>query len=102
MNNGIIFIIGGARSGKSTFAMQEASRIKGKKAYIATAEARDDEMLQRIELHKRQRGNEWTTIEEPIKIAHLIGEIKSNFDVMVIDCLTLWLSNVIFAGLNIE
>lgn len=93
--NRVVLIIGGARSGKSTFALKEASRVSGKKAYIATAEALDEEMHQRIEDHKRQRGDDWVTYEEPIKIAEVIKEIKDKYGVIVIDCLTLWLSNLL-------
>ncbi|MFZ6016382.1 MAG: bifunctional adenosylcobinamide kinase/adenosylcobinamide-phosphate guanylyltransferase [Nitrospirota bacterium] len=98
----IIFITGGARSGKSTFAFTEASKISGKKAYIATAEALDEEMQLRIENHKRQRGDDWITYEEPLKIANVIKKIKGEYNVIIIECLTLWLSNLIHAGLNIE
>lgn len=98
----IIFITGGARSGKSSFAMAEASRINGKKAYIATAEALDEEMRQRIEDHRRQRGNEWVTYEEPIKIIDVMKKIEGKYSVIVIDCLTLWLSNIMYAGLDIK
>ncbi|MBI5188060.1 MAG: bifunctional adenosylcobinamide kinase/adenosylcobinamide-phosphate guanylyltransferase [Nitrospirae bacterium] len=98
----IIFVTGGARSGKSTFALKEASKISGKKAYIATAEALDEEMKQRIEDHKRQRGDDWVTYEEPLKIAELVEEIKGKYSVILIDCLTLWLSNLIHADLNFK
>jgi adenosylcobinamide kinase/adenosylcobinamide-phosphate guanylyltransferase len=102
MNKGIIFVVGGAKSGKSTFTIKKSSKIPGKKAYIATAEALDEEMRQRIENHKRQRGDEWITYEEPLKIANLIEEKKDSYAVLLIDCLTLWLSNVIHADLSIE
>lgn len=102
MNKKIVFITGGARSGKSSFAMAEASKINGKKAYIATAEALDEEMRQRIENHKRQRGNDWVTYEEPLKIAEVIKEIKGKYSVILIDCLTLWLSNIMHIDLNIK
>ena len=98
----IIFITGGARSGKSSFAVAEASRINGRKAYIATAEALDEEMRQRIENHKRQRGDEWDTYEEPIRIADVIKKTEGKYSVIVIDCLTLWLSNVMNSGLDIK
>jgi len=91
----IVFITGGARSGKSRFALKEASRISGKKVYLATAEAIDKEMRQRIEDHKRQRGDDWVTYEEPLKIAELVEEIKCRYTVILIDCLTLWLSNLL-------
>jgi adenosylcobinamide kinase/adenosylcobinamide-phosphate guanylyltransferase len=61
----ITFITGGARSGKSSFALKEALKIEGQKAYIATAEALDDEMKERIDKHKIERGSEWDTYEEP-------------------------------------
>jgi adenosylcobinamide kinase / adenosylcobinamide-phosphate guanylyltransferase len=101
-NKKIIFITGGARSGKSSFAMAEASKINGKKAYIATAEALDEEMRQRIENHKRQRGNDWVTYEEPLKIAEVIKEIEGKYSVILIDCLTLWLSNLFMNNKKIE
>ena len=95
MSSKIIFIIGGARSGKSSFALKEASTIPGKKAYIATAEALDSEMKVRIERHKKDRGNNWDTYEEPLKIIDILSDIKTKYDVVVIDCLTLWLSNLV-------
>lgn len=101
-NKKIVFITGGARSGKSSFAMAEASRINGKKAYIATAEALDEEMRQRIENHKRQRGNDWVTYEEPLKIAEVIKEIEGKYSAILIDCLTLWLSNLFMNNKKIE
>jgi len=90
----ITFIIGGARSGKSSFALNEASKIKGQKAYIATAEAFDSEMKERIKRHKAERGEEWDTYEEPIRITSLIKEIHKRYDVLLVDCLTLWVSNL--------
>lgn len=98
----IVFVTGGARSGKSAFALKEASMLPGKKAYIATAEALDEEMQLRIENHKRQRGDDWITYEEPIKIADVIKNIEDRYSVIVIDCLTLWLSNLFLSNKNIE
>ena len=94
MRGKIIFVIGGARSGKSSFALKEASEVSGKKAYIATAEALDSEMKDRIERHKKDRGNNWDTYEEPLKISNVLFDIKTKYDVIVVDCLTLWLSNL--------
>jgi adenosylcobinamide kinase/adenosylcobinamide-phosphate guanylyltransferase len=102
MNKKIIFILGGARSGKSAFALKEATRVSGKKAYIATAEVLDEEMRQRIEEHKRKRDDEWVTYEEPIRIDNIIKGIENRYSVIVIDCMTLWLSNLMHNGLNIE
>lgn len=94
----IIFVIGGARSGKSSFAMREASKVSGKKAFIATAEARDDEMTERITRHRKQRGTDWHTYEEAIGIAETLKEVVCVHDVVVLDCLTMWLSNLMCAG----
>ncbi len=102
MKKKIVFITGGARSGKSSFALKEAEKIKGKKAYIATAEVLDEEMSKRIEKHKLDRGKEWTAFEEPVKIAELISKIEGEYDVIILDCLTLWLSNVIHTDLELE
>ncbi|MBI4688889.1 MAG: bifunctional adenosylcobinamide kinase/adenosylcobinamide-phosphate guanylyltransferase [Nitrospirae bacterium] len=102
MKGKIVFITGGARSGKSSFALKEASKIKGKRAYIATAEALDEEMKERIKLHRKHRGNKWDTYEEPLKIGTLIKEIHGKYDVIIVDCLTLWLSNLMLNNKTIE
>jgi adenosylcobinamide kinase / adenosylcobinamide-phosphate guanylyltransferase len=91
----IILIGGGARSGKSSYALQKARAIEGTRAYVATAQPSDEEMSIRIHNHRKERGEEFSTIEEPIELARVIAESK--FDVLVIDCLTLWLSNIMFA-----
>ncbi|MBI4682819.1 MAG: bifunctional adenosylcobinamide kinase/adenosylcobinamide-phosphate guanylyltransferase [Nitrospirae bacterium] len=98
----ITFVIGGARSGKSSFAMGEASRISGPKAYIATAEALDEEMKERIERHKRERGDEWNTFEEPLKITGLIPDLAGKYKVVLLDCLTLWLSNSMITNADVK
>ncbi len=90
-----VFVIGGARSGKSAFALEKAGSFPGKKAYIATAEPLDDEMKERIEKHRVERGEDWETFEEPIKMARVLKEMGSSYNAAVIDCLTLWLSNLI-------
>ena len=90
----MILIGGGARSGKSRFALEKARSMGGSRAFVATATGSDDEMIVRIRQHREERGGEFTTIEEPIELARVISEAK--FDVLVIDCLTLWLSNVMF------
>ena len=98
----IVFITGGARSGKSSFALKEASKIRGRKALIATAEPLDEEMKERIERHKKERGRDWDTFEEPLRIADAIRETTSNYKVTVIDCLTLWLSNIMHTDLDVN
>lgn len=91
----ITFVIGGARSGKSAFALKEASRAKGKKAYIATAEALDDEMKDRIEKHQVERDSDWHTYEEQIKVFDVLMDIKGKYAAALLDCLTIWVSNVL-------
>lgn len=98
----IVLILGGARSGKSSFALKDAGGKEGKKAFIATAEAKDNEMAERIKTHRKERGKKWETIEEPIMVSDIILSLPDDFKVMVIDCLTLWLSNIIERGLPIE
>ena len=90
---GVVLIGGGARSGKSRFALEYAARFK-RRGFVATAQALDAEMAERIRRHQAERGPAWTTIEEPLDLAGLIEREGKNFDVLVIDCLTLWLSNV--------
>lgn len=89
----LFLILGGARSGKSAFALHLAESIPGKKAYLATGEPIDEEMFTRIKRHKKERGNKWATIEEPVNIANVIRTNKE-YAVILLDCLTLWLSNL--------
>ncbi len=98
----VIFVTGGAKSGKSFFALNEAAKHEGQKAFIATAEALDEEMKNRIEKHKEQRGKGWDTYEEPLQIAETITRLADRYSVIVIDCLTLWLSNAMHRGVDIE
>jgi len=97
----LIFITGGARSGKSTLAIQLAKKINGKVAFIATAQAGDDEMKRRIFLHKQERPEGWTTIEEPANIASAIDSAHKH-NVVIIDCITLLISNLICSNENID
>ncbi|MBI5681996.1 MAG: bifunctional adenosylcobinamide kinase/adenosylcobinamide-phosphate guanylyltransferase [Deltaproteobacteria bacterium] len=89
----MIFILGGCRSGKSVFALKLAESMKGKKAYLATGEPLDDEMTERIKRHKKERGRVWTAIEEPVNIIDVIKK-NEKYDVILLDCLTLWISNL--------
>lgn len=98
----VVFIVGGARSGKSRFALAEASKLPGRAAFIATATPSDEEMKQRIDRHKEDRDARWETFETPVDIAPLLEEMGDAFNVVVIDCLTLWLSNLMFSGKEIE
>jgi adenosylcobinamide kinase / adenosylcobinamide-phosphate guanylyltransferase len=94
MADKITFITGGARSGKSAFAEKVAASIDGKRAYLATAQALDAEMVSRIEHHRKRRGNAWDTFEEPLAVGELLNKLSGRYNVILLDCLTLWLSNV--------
>lgn len=94
----IIFVTGGCRSGKSRFALDYANKHFEGKVFLATAPALDDEMRQRIKAHQEARGPEWATIEEQTEIAKAVASLESHVDVIVIDCMTLWLSNLLMAG----
>ena len=94
----LILIGGGARSGKSRHALQTARQAGSRLAFIATAIAGDNEMANRITVHREERGPEFTTFEEPLAVAALIDAEASRFDAVVIDCLTLWLSNLMFTA----
>ena len=98
-------ITGGSRSGKSRYALQLADYAE-KPFYIATAGIGDEEMKQRVEKHQAERGGHWKTIEEQIALAAAILRAQENgADFIVIDCLTLWVSNIMFnetADLQLE
>ncbi len=97
MSRKIVFVTGGARCGKSGFALNAASAIPGRKGFIATATELDEEMRERIARHRADRGAAWDTIEEPLQLAKAIEEAAGTFDVLVVDCLTVWLSNVMWS-----
>jgi len=90
-----IFITGGARSGKSRFAEQLAVTYGAPLGYLATAQLLDDEMGQRIQKHQLRRGDGWQTVEEPLQLAQTLAAIDGRFKVILLDCLTLWLSNLL-------
>lgn len=91
----LVFITGGARSGKSSFALELANKVEGEKIYVATSEPLDSEMAERIRQHREERGSQWRTIEEPLEIAKVILQEGRGDAVILIDCLTLWVSNLI-------
>lgn len=88
---------GGARSGKSRFALAHARRLGARRAFVATAEALDEEMRERIDLHRAERGDTFVTVEAPRDLPGALASL-SGVDVAVVDCLTLWLSNLLVAG----
>lgn len=91
---GCMLVLGGARSGKSSFALDLCNKLEGKYFFIATAQAFDGEMEDRIKRHQEERGNEWKTIEETVSICERIKKIDSDDTIILVDCLTLWLSNL--------
>jgi adenosylcobinamide kinase/adenosylcobinamide-phosphate guanylyltransferase len=91
----IILVTGGARSGKSKYAEQRARELGPRRLYIATAEAKDEEMAQRIAEHKRRRGNDWATVEEPVELSSALLAQRGRTDCALVDCLTIWLSNLL-------
>lgn len=98
----VTLILGGARSGKSRHAEQLVLAAGKSRVYLATSEARDPEMAARIEQHRERRGDGWRTVEEPLNLATaLIREAQAGRPVLV-DCLTLWLANLIEDARDIE
>jgi adenosylcobinamide kinase/adenosylcobinamide-phosphate guanylyltransferase len=93
----IIFITGGARSGKSGYAQKRVETYPGDLLYVATAEARDDEMAARVAQHQKERGERWRSLEEPLELTKLLPAAIDGCSAVLIDCLTLWLSNLIEA-----
>ena len=89
-------IVGGARSGKSNHALQLAGKYKDKVAFVATCWPLDKEMKERIKLHKMSRPSSWKTFEEAENIDTLLEKIGNTFEYIIIDCLTLLVSNLMF------
>jgi adenosylcobinamide kinase/adenosylcobinamide-phosphate guanylyltransferase len=97
-----LLILGGARSGKSRHAQQRIEALPGKLSYIATAQALDPEMEDRIARHREDRGDRWRTIEAPVDLPGAIRQAGAVGDAVLIDCLTLWLSNLILGGHDVS
>ncbi|MET0501299.1 MAG: bifunctional adenosylcobinamide kinase/adenosylcobinamide-phosphate guanylyltransferase [Candidatus Binatia bacterium] len=95
MTKEIVLITGGARSGKSRCAEQRAAEMGARPVYVATAEAKDEEMAQRIAAHRKRRGDRWRTIEEPLELAEALLAQRGTTDCVLVDCLTLWISNLL-------
>lgn len=94
-----VILLGGARSGKSDLALSLAEGIEGRRYFLATAQPLDEEMALRIEAHKERRGEEWETVEEPVGVLAALKDIPEG-SVVVLDCLTLWLSNLLHSSEN--
>ena len=98
----VTLILGGARSGKSAHGEALAERRSGALVYMATAEAGDHEMAARIAAHRSRRGARWTTVEEPLELTRELGRAATPEGAVLVDCLTLWLANLIEAGRDID
>ncbi|RUM26762.1 bifunctional adenosylcobinamide kinase/adenosylcobinamide-phosphate guanylyltransferase [Rhizobium vallis] len=96
-----VFILGGARSGKSRFAENLITATGLERHYIATGQAWDDEMQARIDQHKADRGPSWSTHEEPLDLAERLAAIDGEGRAILVDCLTLWLTNLMMEGRDI-
>jgi len=97
----VTLVLGGARSGKSEFAEARIGDLPPPWTYIATAQAFDDEMRTRIEAHRSRRGDNWQTCEAPIALPEAVREAPEDCPLLV-DCLTLWLSNLMLGDHDIE
>lgn len=101
INKKLIFVTGGAASGKSTFA-EKIARTTGKpKTYIATLQPFDHEMQAKTEKHQADRGEDWTTIEAPIEVANVLSQCSTG-QIVLLDCITLWLTNVLLADMDLN
>ena len=96
-----LFVLGGARSGKSRYAQARAESVAGDLVFVATAEAFDDEMRQRIAHHRADRDARWRTIEAPRDLPAAIEALSGGEAVVLVDCLTLWVSNLLLADADV-
>lgn len=97
----LILVGGGSRSGKSAFALALARRLGKRRLFLATAQPGDAEMRDRIVQHRRERGDDFVTVEEPLEVPEAIGR-HADHEVAVLDCLTLWLANLLVKGESSE
>jgi adenosylcobinamide kinase / adenosylcobinamide-phosphate guanylyltransferase len=95
----IHLVTGGARSGKSRFAQSAAELCNGNLYFVATAEARDEDMAQRVRRHQGDRGDRWRTVEAAMELEEALGSLPAG-GVVVVDCLTMWCANLLLAGLD--
>ena len=98
MADGHVLVLGGQRSGKSRHAEQRVLATGRRPVYVATATAGDDEMAERIARHRARRGEGWRTVEEPLELAATLEREAAHDAAILVDCLTLWLTNIMMAG----
>ena len=95
-----IFILGGARSGKSSYAVEVAKKLRKRTVFIATCNSCDVEMKKRIKAHKKSRPRHWKLVEEGKDINSVLIRLKNKYEIILIDCLGMWLSNLLAGGLT--
>lgn len=95
----IHLVTGGARSGKSRFALDAAEALEGPLCFVATAESRDEDMASRVAHHRAERGPRWVTVEAPLELEAAVAALPPASGV-VVDCLTLWCANLLLGGLT--
>jgi adenosylcobinamide kinase/adenosylcobinamide-phosphate guanylyltransferase len=93
----LILVTGGSRSGKSSFALEMARRFSTPRVFLATAQARDEEMRRRIEAHQRARPADWSLVEEPREVTDALRDALAKAGTVIVDCVTIWVSNLILA-----
>jgi adenosylcobinamide kinase/adenosylcobinamide-phosphate guanylyltransferase len=98
----VTLVLGGARSGKSRYAEGLVDRHPGRRTYLATAEVRDDEMAVRVKAHRDRRDGDWKTVEEPLELARALKAETEQGAAVLVDCLTLWLGNLLGAERDAE
>jgi adenosylcobinamide kinase / adenosylcobinamide-phosphate guanylyltransferase len=97
-----ILVLGGCRSGKSDHALTLAEVIGSRRIFVATCVPHDEEMRQRVKRHQAERSETWQTLEVPVALADAIAEHSSTADVMLIDCLTLWINNLLMETEDVD
>lgn len=98
----VTLVAGGARSGKSAFAQRLVEQSRLPRIFLATAEARDDEMRARIARHQSDRDDSWRTVEEPLELSAVLEQEAASGRAILVDCLSLWLSNILIADRDID
>ena len=93
MSKSLTLVLGGIRSGKSSFVQRLASR-GDRVLFLATAQAGDADMAARIQAHKDSRPSDWDTLEEPLNLVASLSPVQHNYDIVILECLTLWVSNL--------
>lgn len=101
--NKTVFVLGGCRSGKSSYALEMAQRTsENKNVFIATCIPHDEEMKSRVNRHRQERGRQWQTVEAPVALPEAIDGLNGQADLILVDCLTLWISNLLMENQDSE